>query len=114
MRRGLPLLEKLGDPLTARLPVGRLGRDVLGLLDDPLFDLAGLGTGVLTGGLDFLAPGVDRSGQCLKPPAQAIEVAERVGVGHGLQQALHGGLRLGGCHVGRRDALLDQRHLGLE
>ena len=60
VRGGLPLLEQLGHPLAALLPVRGLGRDVLGLVDDPLLDPAGLAPGLLAGGLDFLPALVDR------------------------------------------------------
>ena len=36
--RGLPLLQQLAHPLAADLPVRGLGRDLLGLGDDPLLD----------------------------------------------------------------------------
>ena len=83
VRRGLPLLEKLGHPLAAGLPVGGLGGDVLGLVDDPLLDPARLGAGVLAGGLDLLAALVDRGRQRLQAGPQPVQVAERVGVGDG-------------------------------
>src|SRR5262249_11377260 len=111
---GLPLLEELGHPLAARLPVRRLGRDVLGLVDDALLDPAGLAASVLAGGLDLFAALVDRAAKRLKPHPQPVEVTERVGVGHGLEQPLHGGLGLGGSDLGRRHALLNERDLGLE
>src|SRR6185437_5994632 len=74
----------------------------------------GLGPGVLAGGLDLLPARVDGAGERLEPGTERVQVTERAGVGHRLQQPLHGGLRLGGGEVRRRDALLDQRHLGLE
>ena len=66
VRGGLPLLEQLGHPLAALLPVRGLGRDALRLVDDPLLDPAGLAPGLLAGGLDFLPALVDDAGQRLE------------------------------------------------
>ena len=114
VRGGLPLLEQLGHPLAALLPVRGLGRDPLGLVDDPLLDPAGLVLRLLAGGLDLLPALVDDAGQRLEPGLEPVEVADRVRVGHGGQQPLHGCLGLGGGDLGRLHALLEQRDLGLE
>ena len=114
VRGGLPLLEQLGHPLAALLPVRGLGRDALRLVDDALLDPAGLGPRLLAGGLDLLPALVDDAGQRLEAGLERVEVADRVRVRHGRQQPLHGCLGLGGGDLGRLHALLEQRDLGLE
>jgi len=66
------------------------------------------------GRLGLLAALADVFGQPLQAHPETVEVAERVGLGDALEQALHAGRGLGRRHVGGSDPLLEQHHLGLE
>jgi hypothetical protein len=114
VRGRLPLIQQLAHPLAAALPVRRLGGDLLGLGDDPLLDLLGLHPGLLPGRLGFLAALADVLGQPLQAAAQPLQVAQRVRLADGLDQPLDRRRGLGGRHVGSRDPLLEQHHLGLQ
>ena len=114
MRRRLPLLQQFAHPLAAALPVGRLGGDLLGLGDDPLLDLPGRHACLFPGRLGLLAAVTDVLGEPLQAAPEPIEVTQRVSVRDVLQQPLDAGRGLSGSHVGRRDPLLEQDHLGLE
>src|SRR5439155_18160070 len=84
--RGLPFLQQLPQPLTAVLPVRRLGRDCLGLDDDGFLDALGLGAHLVTLRADLYLALVHLTGQRLQPGLKLAEVADRMRVGQcGLQ-----------------------------
>jgi hypothetical protein len=81
VRGCLPLLEQFAHPLAAALPVGGLGGDLLRLGDDPLLDLPRLHARLFPRRPGLFTAVADILGQPLDASAQAVQVAERVGVG---------------------------------
>ena len=113
-RRRLPLLQQLPQPLTTVLPVGRRRGDVLGLGDDALLDVPGLGAGMVAGGPDLLLAVVDLPGQRLEPGLELAQVAHRMRVRHRRAQPLDPSPCLGGRQVRGGNPLLQQGHLGVQ
>ncbi len=109
---GLPLVEDLLEPVAGRLPAGRLGRELLGLLDQR--GLAGqrLGAGGLAGGARLAGLLLGDRGELVEPGGEAVDVADDVRLGERAAQPPDRGQRVRGVGRTGLEPGLDQVDLG--
>ncbi len=92
--------------------MGLLARDPLGLDDEALLDLSGLGPGVVAGDLELLPAPFEQARQSVQASHQMVQVTDDMCVGHRLAEPVDGGLGLLRSQVSGLDPLLEKVDLG--